>query len=175
VIADGKGSQGGELVPYDDQNFAVAAQSVLNASEFVNGNGFYFYTTGELEGPSECGTQNNPSGLPAIQAPTPPNNTSEGTEHSANNSINDDLGFSLDDIDAPVKVVILSLWFWWKEIVVIAFTSAVILNIFMGQRNQRVELWCQCDPFSALPLSLQCTLHQVTKSVAHTDKIQGQA
>jgi len=139
VIADGAGSHGGELVPYDDQNFAVAAQSVLNASEFVNGNGFYFYTTGELEGPSECGTQNNPSGLPAIQAPTPPNNTSEGTEHSANNSINDDLGFSLDDIDAPVKVVILSLWFWWKEIVVIAFTSAVILNIFMGQRNQRVE------------------------------------
>jgi len=131
VIADGEGSHGGELVPYDDQNFAVAAQSVLNASEFVNGNGFYFYTTGELEGPSECGTQNNPSGLPAIQAPTPPNNTSEGTEHSANNSINDDLGFSLDDIDAPVKVVILSLWFWWKEIVVIAFTSAVILNIFI--------------------------------------------
>ncbi|XP_036675161.3 eukaryotic translation initiation factor 2-alpha kinase isoform X1 [Drosophila suzukii] len=139
MIAEGTGPQGGELVPYDDQNFAVAAQSVLNASEFVNGNGFYFYTTGELEGPSECGTQNNPSGLPAIQAPTPPNNTSEGTEHSANNSINDDLGFSLDDIDAPVKVVILSLWFWWKEIVVIAFTSAVILNIFMGQRNQRVE------------------------------------
>ncbi|XP_017082189.1 eukaryotic translation initiation factor 2-alpha kinase isoform X2 [Drosophila eugracilis] len=138
LISEETSPQGGELVPYDDQNSAVAAQSVLNASEFVNGNGFYFYTTGELEGPSECDPQNTPSGLPAINAPTPPSNTtSEGT--SGNHSINDDLGFSLDDIDAPVKVVILSLWFWWKEIVVIAFTSAVILNIFMGQRNQRVE------------------------------------
>ncbi|KAH8292236.1 hypothetical protein KR054_007547 [Drosophila jambulina] len=141
VIGGGAGgSQGNELVPYDDQNFAVAAQSVLNASEFVNGNGFYFYTTSDFEGPSECGTNENPSGLPAIEAPPAPNNgTSDGTEHTGNNSINDDLGFSLDDIDAPVKVVILSLWFWWKEIVVIAFTSAVLLNIFMGQRNQRVE------------------------------------
>ncbi|XP_016972329.1 eukaryotic translation initiation factor 2-alpha kinase isoform X1 [Drosophila rhopaloa] len=140
LIGEGTGSQGGEMVPYDDQNFAVAAQSVLNASEFVNGNGFYFYATGELEGPSECGTQSTPSGVSAIEAPTPPSNaTSEGTISSSNNSINSDLGFSLDDIDAPVKVVILSLWFWWKEIVVIAFTSAVILNIFMGQRTQRVE------------------------------------
>ncbi|EDV47885.1 eukaryotic translation initiation factor 2-alpha kinase isoform X1 [Drosophila erecta] len=140
IIAEGTGTQGGELVPYDDHNFDVAAQSVLNASEFVNGNGFYFYTTGELEGPQECGTQNTATDLPAITAPTSSTNaTSKGTEATGNHSINDDLGFSLDDIDAPVKVVILSLWFWWKEIVVIAFTSAVILNIFMGQRNQRVE------------------------------------
>ncbi|KAH8383200.1 hypothetical protein KR009_007268 [Drosophila setifemur] len=140
VIGEAPGFQGAELVPYDDQNYAVAAQSVLNASEFVNGNGFYFYTTNQIEGPSECGTNETPSGLPAIEAPPAPNNATNGeNEHTGNNSINDDLGFSLDDIDAPVKVVILSLWFWWKEIVVIAFTSAVILNIFMGQRNQRVE------------------------------------
>ncbi|KAH8278465.1 hypothetical protein KR018_003841 [Drosophila ironensis] len=134
-------SQGSEVVPYDERNYAVAAQSVLNASEFVNGNGFYFYTSGELEGPTECGTNETPSGLPAIEAPPGPGNaTAEEAEPTGNHSINDDLGFSLDDIDAPVKVVILSLWFWWKEIiVVIAFTSAVILNIFMGQRNQRVE------------------------------------
>ncbi|XP_002096057.2 eukaryotic translation initiation factor 2-alpha kinase isoform X1 [Drosophila yakuba] len=140
MIAEGTDAQEGELMPYDDQNFAVAAQSVLNASEFVNGNGFYFYTTGELEDPQECGTQNTPIERPAITPPKSPTNpTSKGKEPNGNYSINDDLGFSLDDIDAPVKVVILSLWFWWKEIVVIAFTSAVILNIFMGQRNQRVE------------------------------------
>ncbi|XP_017098660.2 eukaryotic translation initiation factor 2-alpha kinase isoform X1 [Drosophila bipectinata] len=138
VIGEAPKQQGSELVPYDEHNYAVAAQSVLNASEFVNGNGFYFYTTAELENPSECGTNETPSDFPAIEAPPDPSNVTD-SEPRGNTSINDDLGFSLDDIDAPVKVVILSLWFWWKEIVVIAFTSAVILNIFMGQRNQRVE------------------------------------
>ncbi|XP_068156101.1 eukaryotic translation initiation factor 2-alpha kinase isoform X2 [Drosophila tropicalis] len=137
---------GAELVLYDDQNVAVAAQSVLNASEFVNGNGFYFYTEAqwELESPSvigECGTNETPpaagTAIEASPSTTAPANDS--MQSTTNHSINEDLGFSLDDIDAPVKVVILSLWFWWKEIVVIAFTSAVLLNIFMGQRNQRVE------------------------------------
>ncbi|XP_046865269.1 eukaryotic translation initiation factor 2-alpha kinase isoform X2 [Drosophila willistoni] len=138
--------EGAELVLYDDQNVAVAAQSVLNASEFVNGNGFYFYTEAqwELESPSvsgECGTNETPQAAgPAIEAsPSTSATANDSMESTTNHSINEDLGFSLDDIDAPVKVVILSLWFWWKEIVVIAFTSAVLLNIFMGQRNQRVE------------------------------------
>ncbi|TDG46211.1 hypothetical protein AWZ03_007419 [Drosophila navojoa] len=135
-----------ELVRYDDQNLAVAAQSVLNASEFVNGNGFYFYTDSQLAGKQsgklECGANETPTDLPAIEKPPSTNEEEEGGKSNAaagNQSINDDLGFSLDDIDAPVKVIILSLWFWWKEIVVIAFTSAVLLNMFMGHRNQRVE------------------------------------
>lgn len=135
-VVIGDGSESNELMPYDDQNFAVAAQSVLNASEFVNGNGFYFYTDTNWEeqsGALECGTNDTPPEMPAIET-APGNNNTIG-----NHSINDDLGFSLDDIDAPVKVVILSLWFWWKEIVVIAFTSAVLLNMFMGHRSQRVQ------------------------------------
>ncbi|XP_017849156.1 eukaryotic translation initiation factor 2-alpha kinase isoform X2 [Drosophila busckii] len=134
----GDSNQHNELVPYDDQDFSLAAQSVLNASEFVNGNGFYFYAEALWEKPGqvlECASNETPDGRPAIEEPK----ESNVTENGGNNSISDDLGFSLDDIDAPVKVVILSLWFWWKEIVVIAFTSAVLLNMFMGQRNQRVE------------------------------------
>ncbi|XP_023169545.2 eukaryotic translation initiation factor 2-alpha kinase isoform X2 [Drosophila hydei] len=132
-----------ELIPYDGQKLAVAAQSVLNASEYVNGNGFYFYTDSQLRKPSgalECGANDTPSSLPAIETP-PSSNEPDGKSNAGggNQSVNDDLGFSLDDIDAPVKVIILSLWFWWKEIVVIAFTSAVLLNMFMGHRNQRVE------------------------------------
>ncbi|XP_032595670.1 eukaryotic translation initiation factor 2-alpha kinase isoform X2 [Drosophila grimshawi] len=142
VIEDGNNGNNGnsnELMPYDDQNYAVAAQSVLNASEFVNGNGFYIYVDDLPSGPLECGTGESPqpSGLPAIESA--PGGSNETTAAGGNHSLNDDLGFSLDDIDAPVKVVILSLWFWWKEIVVIAFTSAVLLNMFMGHRNHRVE------------------------------------
>ncbi|XP_013108185.2 eukaryotic translation initiation factor 2-alpha kinase [Stomoxys calcitrans] len=131
-------TKGNELVPYDDEMFALSAQSVLNASEYVNGNGFYLYTSGELEKPKDdevCNNNNSKqNGLPAIK----------DAEHKPSTSINssteDDLAFNLDDIDAPVKVVILSLWFWWKEIVVIAFTSAVLMNLFIGQRNRERQI-----------------------------------
>ncbi|XP_060646711.1 eukaryotic translation initiation factor 2-alpha kinase isoform X1 [Drosophila nasuta] len=138
VVIGENDEENSQLVPYDDQNVAIAAQSVLNASEFVNGNGFYFYTDPKWQqsgGGRECGANETPSDVPAIESAADGNETAAGGNHS----INDDLSFSLDDIDAPVKVVILSLWFWWKEIVVIAFTSAVLLNMFMGHRNQRVE------------------------------------
>lgn len=129
---------GNELVPYDDEMFALSAQSVLNASEYVNGNGFYLYTSNELEKSKEdeiCNTNNSKkNGLPAIKDGE---HTNTG---SHNGSTEDDLGFNLDDIDAPVKVVILSLWFWWKEIVVIAFTSAVLMNLFIGQRNRERQI-----------------------------------
>ncbi|XP_037946687.1 eukaryotic translation initiation factor 2-alpha kinase [Teleopsis dalmanni] len=118
---------GNELVPYDEEHFAVSAQSVLNASEYVNGNGFYFYTIDDLNktnGNILCESTNT---VPAIED-APRNNES-------NLTYVDDLGFSLDDVDAPVKVVILSLWFWWKEIVVIALTSALLLNFIMGRRE----------------------------------------
>ncbi|XP_034485618.1 eukaryotic translation initiation factor 2-alpha kinase [Drosophila innubila] len=141
-VVIGDDHENSELVPYDDQNFAVAAQSVLNASEFVNGNGFYFYTDTKWDkssGALECGANDTPSKLPAIESTSESNDNESAMAAGGNHSINGDLSFSLDDIDAPVKVVILSLWFWWKEIVVIAFTSAVLLNMFMGHRNQRVE------------------------------------
>lgn len=130
--------QGNELVPYNDEHFALSAQSVLNGSEYVNGNGFYLYTNEQLDKSTTddiCDkntTKNND--VPAIEE------AKEKAESSSNNSIEQDLGFNLDDIDAPVKVVILSLWYWWKEIVVIAFTSAVLLNLFVGQRNQERQI-----------------------------------
>ncbi|KAM7364322.1 pancreatic eIF-2alpha kinase [Cochliomyia hominivorax] len=127
--------KGNELVPYDEDNFAVAAQSVLNASEYVNGNGFYLYTSEELENNNEndviCDTTTKKE-LPAIDDKKTDNTTN--TNNSS--TIDDDLGFSLDDIDAPIKVVILSIWFWWKELAIVAFTSALLLNILISQRNR---------------------------------------
>ncbi|XP_023302859.2 eukaryotic translation initiation factor 2-alpha kinase [Lucilia cuprina] len=125
--------QGNELVPYDDENFALSAQSVLNASEYVNGNGFYLYTSDELENNNTeddmCDTTSKKE-LPAIDDKKIDNTSSN------NHTIDDDLGFSLDDIDAPIKVVILSIWFWWKELAIVAFTSALLLNILISQRNR---------------------------------------
>uniref|UniRef100_T1PB13 non-specific serine/threonine protein kinase n=1 Tax=Musca domestica TaxID=7370 RepID=T1PB13_MUSDO len=130
--------RGNELVPYDDEMFALSAQSVLNASEYVNGNGFYLYTDKELERSKDdvvCNSNSSKekSGLPAIK-------DAEEKDTTSNNTNDDDLGFNLDDIDAPVRVVILSLWYWWKEIVVIAFTSAILMNLFIGQRNRERQI-----------------------------------
>ncbi|XP_036335534.1 eukaryotic translation initiation factor 2-alpha kinase-like [Rhagoletis pomonella] len=140
--------QGNELVPYEEEKFAVAAKSVLNGSEFVNGNGFYLYAREDSKIEDEnahCepdGEENEEDGEDDEEDL---GNSGDGDAvgtgaNRTNRTVSDDLGFSLDDIDAPVKVVILSLWFWWKEVVVIALTTAVLVNLFIGQRQRQEVL-----------------------------------
>ncbi|XP_067615937.1 eukaryotic translation initiation factor 2-alpha kinase isoform X2 [Eurosta solidaginis] len=126
-----------ELVPYDEHKWALSAQSVLNASGYVNGNGFYLYSREDLKNEENlhCETEEqlcleNSSGSDSVNE----------SENHTNRSVSDDLDFSLDNIDAPTKVVVLSLWFWWKEVVVIALTTAVLVNIFLGQRQRQKVL-----------------------------------
>lgn len=149
--------KGNELVPYNDENFALSAQSVLNASEYVNGNGFYLYTIEDIEkSESNAVCDKNITGkLPALEDEKVDNN-------GINNTLEEELGFSLDDIDAPVKVVILSLWFWWKEIVVIAFTSAVLLNLFIGQRTRAEREIVVIERHIAVPTAMEATESSTT-------------
>jgi len=68
-VVIGDDQENSELVPYNDHNFALAAQSVLNASEFVNGNGFYFYTDTKWDkssGALECGANDTHSKLVCV-------------------------------------------------------------------------------------------------------------
>lgn len=143
--------QGNELVLYDEDNFALSAQSVLNASEYVNGNGFYLFTHDDLDNTDEICDPTTNNELPAIEDKKIDNASIN------NHTIEEDLGFSLDDIDAPVKVVILSLWFWWKEIVVIAFTSAVLLNLFIGQRNRNERQIVVIERHIPVPTGIEAT------------------
>ncbi|XP_065367784.1 eukaryotic translation initiation factor 2-alpha kinase [Calliphora vicina] len=150
--------QGNELVPYDEDNFALSAQSVLNASEFVNGNGFYLYTSDELDNTNVddiCGSTNNKE-LPAIEDKKIDNTSTN------NHTIDDDLGFSLDDIDAPIKVVILSIWFWWKELAIVAFTSALLLNILISQRNRGERQIVVIERHIPVPSGIEATESSTT-------------
>nr|XP_014089548.1 eukaryotic translation initiation factor 2-alpha kinase isoform X1 [Bactrocera oleae] len=141
--------QGNELVPYDEERFAVSAQSVLNASEFVNGNGFYLYSREDMnqnenvrcitEEEDEDEAEGDEEGDMDLDDNADDDDIGIAVNNT-NHSGSVDLGFSLDDIDAPVKVVILSLWFWWKEVVVIALTTAVLVNLFLGQRQRQEVL-----------------------------------
>ena len=91
--------------------------SVLYASEYVNGNGFYFYSP---------------------QNSIHPTNISDKKTKSTRNA-EDNNSIVFNGMDDNVKIVVVSLWYWWKEIVVIALTTAFIINVMLSNRvkNER--------------------------------------
>lgn len=72
----------------------TTAISVLNGTEYVNGNGFYLYTTEDPETADNvlCDKENT---------------TGESSVDEEN------YGFPYADDDTPAKIIIVSLWFWW--------------------------------------------------------------
>lgn len=94
-----------EMIPSGQSN--EIATSVLYASEYVNGNGFYLYSA----------------------------STRNKTKNKDRN-IEEEIFFGDEDDDfnmPPVNVV--SLWYWWKEIVVISLTTALVVNVMLSQRK----------------------------------------
>lgn len=160
---DGQTTTGKELVPFDVDNTAVSAQSVLYASEYVNGNGFYLYAEDESANQtnnSTCNTDTSTTPI-AIESSTPnstlPNNV----------SVVDEFGFSFDDVDAPVKVVIISLWFWWKEIAMIVFTTAVLVNFLLGPRHRPEREIVVIERHIPVPTATEAIEMPVNRSVSN--------
>lgn len=74
----------------------TTAISILNGTEYVNGNGFYLYSTEdpEIDDGGLCDKENS----------------------TGDNIVVDDeenYGFPFADDDTPAKIIIVSLWFWW--------------------------------------------------------------
>lgn len=91
----------------------ATALSVLYATEYVNGNGFFLYSADDLNRTSRlCDRENGTQ--------------REGVEGG-------EFVFPFDD-DTPTKIIIVSLWFWWKEIMVISLTTALVLNVVLSRR-----------------------------------------
>lgn len=89
VEVDKKPVTGAEVNP------SITALSVLYASEYVNGNGFYLHSPIDLIG-----------------------NDTEQLSDNANATFDGDMDensfeFQYADADTPVQVVIVSLWYWW--------------------------------------------------------------
>ena len=95
------------------ESISTTAMSVLYASEYVNGNGFYFYSTQSSSNKST-------------------NQGDKKTKSTINNSV------IFNEMD-HMKIVVVSLWYWWKEIVVIALTTALFVNVMLNNRvrNER--------------------------------------
>lgn len=67
---------------------SITALSVLYASEYVNGNGFFLFSVHDLNQTQSCNKENN---------------TSE----------EDTSDYPFTDDDTPAKIIIVSLWYWW--------------------------------------------------------------
>ncbi|XP_055853911.1 eukaryotic translation initiation factor 2-alpha kinase [Episyrphus balteatus] len=156
---------GKELVPFDVDNTAVSAQSVLYASEYVNGNGFYLYA----EDRSSNQTNNSICNTDSATTPIPGSTSNTTLSKTANNnaSVVDEFGFSFDDVDAPVKVVIISLWFWWKEIAMIVFTTAVLVNFLLGPRNRPEREIVVIERHIPVPTATEAIEMPITRSATN--------
>lgn len=87
------------LVAVLDQEKQLAlSESVLYASEGVNGNGFFLYSTDDFNRTQTaiCDTEED----------------EENDDQEESNSTFDEFAFVGDD-NTPVQIVIVSLWFWW--------------------------------------------------------------
>ncbi|XP_058824620.1 eukaryotic translation initiation factor 2-alpha kinase-like [Topomyia yanbarensis] len=118
------------------------ARSVLYQSNYVNGEGFFLYTPDDLNRKENELCPNSSNDTPAI--------TDGGSRNES--SIFD---FTLDP-DAPVKVIIISIWFWWKEILVISATTAFILNVMLRFKNEK-EIVVFVERQVPVPIAVEAT------------------
>lgn len=90
----------------------TTALSVLYGSSYVDGMGFYLYSKEAIKVIGEA--------LCNVTIAEPEEEVEE----------------------TPVTVVIVSLWYWWREVAVISITTAVVFNLLFTRRylRQRVEV-----------------------------------
>lgn len=55
------------------------------------------------------------------------------TERNHQNVINYE-----DELEMPVEIIIVSLWYWWKEVLFISVLTAILINIFIPSRLTRI-------------------------------------
>lgn len=92
-----------------DESSKATALSVLYGTEYVNGNGFYLFPEYE----------NNQTLI------------SDKTEEKQIEFGEDPLDFQV-----PIQILIVSLWYYWKEILVISCTTALLLNMLIIRRTR---------------------------------------
>lgn len=138
--------------PEDDAQFAEStaiARSVLYQSNYVNGNGFFLFTPEDLKRKDNGLCSNKTAAI------------ADGTRNES--SIFD---FTMDP-DAPVKVIIISIWYWWKEILVISATTAFILNVMLRFKHEKeVVVFVERKVEVPVPIAVEATEEEFTPLAA---------
>ncbi|KAK2583655.1 hypothetical protein KPH14_009590 [Odynerus spinipes] len=99
---------------------STTALSVLYNSEYINGNGFYLYSKEHLLS-SEFNQSNDSNSNLLIT------NNVDSNDHYK------EFDNEYDNNETPVQIIIVSLWYWWKEVLVISITTALLLNLLWAQ------------------------------------------
>lgn len=45
---------------------------------------------------------------------------------------------TFNELEMPVEIIIVSLWYWWKEVLFISILTAILINIFIQSRLARL-------------------------------------
>jgi len=93
----------------DSMDTPSTALSVLYASPYVDGMGFYLYKQKDDE---------------SVQCNVTILEEEETVEEGG---------------DTPVTVIVVSLWYWWKEVAIISLTTAILFNLLFTRRYLRVR------------------------------------
>lgn len=48
-----------------------------------------------------------------------------------------------EELEMPVEIIIVSLWYWWKEVLFISVLTAVLINIIIPSRLARIITFIQ--------------------------------
>ncbi|BET01789.1 eukaryotic translation initiation factor [Nesidiocoris tenuis] len=121
----------------------VTGTSVLYASEYVNGQGFYLYpsendkllriteeewNTSETE---KTQTKPNPVEGHHISA-----NISEyaGTDDRTIEEEDESIEHFKEEVQQTVTVIGASFWYWWKEVTLTSIISAIVVNLIIQRR-----------------------------------------
>lgn len=106
-----------DLMTIDER---LNAQAILYGSPYADGRGFYFFTEQEVNQTTQCLDKKSKKNT----------KTTNETPQEVDNITFQNLGMY------PVR---LSLWYYWREIIVIALTTAFIVNIMLRTQNRRGE------------------------------------
>ncbi|XP_055374101.1 eukaryotic translation initiation factor 2-alpha kinase [Condylostylus longicornis] len=88
-----------------------------------------------------------------------PNNGGKGNL-SENSS---DFPFVVDVDNTPVEIIIISLWFWWKEIIVISLATALIVNLFLPKINRGRDILI-IERCVSVPMEIQTMQRSITEN-----------
>ncbi|KAI5747140.1 hypothetical protein M8J77_011482 [Diaphorina citri] len=107
----------------------TTALSVLYASEYVNGNGYFLYSTDSRKAP-EKGGQCAHKGTPSDNNMTI---TTEQNEEADDEEDDDPYG------GLPVQIINIniSFWYWWKEVLITSLLMAIAGNMLINKRLYR--------------------------------------
>ncbi|CAH1715613.1 eukaryotic translation initiation factor 2-alpha kinase isoform X1 [Aphis gossypii] len=111
-------SKSSSAVQTTDDVSKTTAISVLYASEYINGKGYY------LNGPKKT------------------KRITDGKKYKSVNTENENETENIikyeEGLEMPVEIIIVSLWYWWKEVLFISVVTAVLINIFIPSRIGRI-------------------------------------